>query len=95
MTSDRGTPDLSELPEGMIFLLDRGLLAPAAELEDGMLYGITQDGLRAIYMLGLVMATGVSAKEVEGAPQDADSSAVARCAFELVTALDNLGVEVD
>jgi len=87
------TTDENELPEGMAWLLERDLLAPAAELEDGMLYGITEDGLRAIYMLGTIMAAGVTAKEVEGTIQDAGSREVARCARELVMALDRLGVE--
>lgn len=87
------TSEAREVTEGMQFLLDRGLLAPAAELEDGMLYGITEDGLRAIYMLSMVMASGVAADEVEGSPQSADARQVAHRAGALVKALDELGVE--
>lgn len=80
--------------EGMEFLIDRGLLALASEDGEGNhFYGITQDGLSSVYLLALVMASGITAEELKGTKQEADARQVAQCASALVRALDEIGMD--
>jgi len=80
--------------EGIEFLESRGLLAQAGNGPDGSkLYGITGDGLTSIYLLSLVMASGITLEELKGTEQAADARQVAQCASALVRALDEISMD--
>ena len=84
--------EVRDLRDGMEFLIERELLARVAGSDDAKpLFGVTEEGLRALYMLGLVMASGVTDDEIHGRPLDLRAARVSRCAKELIQALDACG----
>lgn len=83
MTSE--TEPIDDLKEGLDFLAERGMIAPTAELEGGVVYGLTEDGLRALYMLSMLVASG------DDTNHDADARQITQCAAALVKAIDELG----
>lgn len=86
--------DSGMMQEGMDFLVERGLLAFAEKDGQGnSLYGVTQDGLSSVYLLALVMASGITSEELKGTKQSADARQVAQCASALVRALDEIAME--
>lgn len=87
-------PDLDslEIAEGMAFLVDRELLGLTSEAVDGTrLYGITDEGIQALYMLSMVAASAVTADELHGHEQPVEARQVAQCASALVKAMDEMG----
>lgn len=93
MTDATNSPlEADEMSEGISFLLGRGLMAKAGENEQGSVYGITEAGMNAIYMLGLVLAGGETLEEMEGGDSVPVVREVSRCAAELVDALVDYGM---
>lgn len=83
--------DIDDLSAGMEFLIERELLTLTSDDEDVKLYGVTNDGIRALYTLSLVLASGVTIEEIEGREQPAEARQVSQCASALVKAMDELG----
>lgn len=84
------------LEDGMEFLVGKGLLSFAEKDAQGnSLYGITQEGLSSVYLLALVMASGITSEELKGTKQSADARQVAQCASALVRALDEMAMDTE
>lgn len=84
---------MNDVGEGIGFLLELGLMEASHELDDGRwIYSLTDGGYRAVYMLNLVLSSGLSLDEVESVSSDDPATAqVRQTARALVTAMDELG----